>query len=345
MLRNIPLGIYFPGKSFLHRLQARTKLLLVVWFAACLTHANRNPWHFAPYIVLAILVLLGIALSGISIGQFWLRIRLLLLFTLIAAIPVLFTVADSGSKPLYPIGPFAISFGFVRWAIYIYGILLLIFIALSLLPIEGLHQVMQRRVFKRLRIWFSLLTIVALLTLWFIRNIPPARTFPAGPFVITDTGVWSEVTLFTVFLVLYTCSLLLTMTTTPIALIEGTSRLLAPLRRLRLPVDEFALMMLIALRFIPTLFEELELLLKAQTSRGADYAHGTIRERVQSMIALFVPFLQGVLRRASDLATALEARGYQVEGRQTYLHETSLHMVDYITLGTVLVLTVGALLL
>src|SRR6266702_1185031 len=118
---------------------------------------------------------------------------------------------------------------------------------------------------------------------------------------------------FTFFLVLYTLALLLTMTTTPVALIEGMTLLLAPLRWLRLPVDDFALMTLLALRFIPTLIEEIEQLVKAQASRGADFSRGTIRERLQSISALFIFFMQGTLRGATELATALEARGYQGE--------------------------------
>jgi len=135
------------------------------------------------------------------------------------------------------------------------------------------------------------------------------------------------------------------MTTTPVALIEGLTVLLAPLRRLRLPIDEFALMALLALRFIPTLTEEVELLIKAQTARGADFAHGTLRERAQSLTALFVPLLQGALRRAADLATALEARGYTVEGRQTLLHEGRLAARDYVTFTAVVLVTIGALLI
>jgi energy-coupling factor transport system permease protein len=83
--------------------------------------------------------------------------------------------------------------------------------------------------------------------------------------------------------------------------------------------------------------------MKAQTSRGADLNSGTIRECVQSLATLLVPLVQGALRRASDLATALEARGYAGEGRQTYLHEQSLERLDYTVLIVVGVLTVAAL--
>src|SRR5438045_5447428 len=158
-----------------------------------------------------------------------------------------------------------------------------------------------------MRLLVLLAILGAILTLLFPDAVgKPLYTI--GPMVITYDTVWLLMTLFTVFLLLYALSLLLTMTSTPAALIEGMSILLTPLRWLRLPVDDFALMTLIALRFIPTLFEEIEQLVKAQASRGADYSHGTLRERGQSMVALFVPLLQGVLPRAADLALAREAR-------------------------------------
>ncbi|MEO7911913.1 MAG: energy-coupling factor transporter transmembrane component T, partial [Roseiflexaceae bacterium] len=161
----------------------------------------------------------------------------------------------------------------------------------------------------------------------------------------TEEGARLGGRLYVVFLALYTLALLLTMTTTPVALIEGLTMLLAPLRRLQLPIDEFALMALLALRFIPTLTEEVELLIKAQTARGADFTHGILHERAQSLAALFVPLLQGALRRAADLATALEARGYTTDGRQTLLHEGQLAARDYVTFVAVVLVTIGALLI
>ncbi len=344
MFRNISLGTYYPGNSLLHRLQARTKLLLLIWLAIFLIIANNHFWHFAPYVVLVILAFAGVAAAGFTPHQIWRRIWWLVVLALIGAIPALFTT-DGGSSthPLYPIGPFTASFLLVRYAIIIYGILLTLYILLFLLPLPPLRRLLRHRLLRPIRVLLILLTIVALVTLWFTRNIPLSNTFPVGPFVITDLGVWLLVSLSTVFVVLYTFSLLLTMTTPPIALIEGMTILLTPLRWLRLPVDDFALMTLISLRFIPTLIEEIEQLYKAQTSRGADYTHGSIRERVQSFIALFVPLLQGVLRRAAELATALEARGYSADGRKTFLHETSLGMMDYAVLLGVGVVTVGAL--
>ncbi len=344
MFNNISFGVYYPGNSILHRLQARTKLLLLCWFAVFITIANHHTWHFTPYIVLVIFVLASTALAGISFQQMWGRMKLLLLLSLLAAIPTIFS-HNEHSRPLHTFGPLQIPLTTVRWTIVTYGILLTAYILLSLFPLPAARTIAQRSGIKRMRVPLILLTLAVLALLWLTRNYPLGHTFPIGPFVITDTGTWALLSLFTVFLCLYAFSVILTTTTTPIALVEGLSILLTPLRWLRLPVDEFALMALISLRFFPTLFEELDQLFKAQVSRGADYAHGSLRERFQSLLALFMPMMQDVLRRAADLSVALEARGYQVEGKSTYLHETSLKALDYIMLIVVGMVTVGALLL
>jgi energy-coupling factor transport system permease protein len=146
-----------------------------------------------------------------------------------------------------------------------------------------------------------------------------------------------------VFLSLYALALLLTMTTTPVGLIEGLTLLLGPLRRLALPVDAFALMALLALRFIPALADEIELLIKAQLARGADFSRGRLHERANSLASLLVPIYQGALRRAAELADALDARGYQAEQAPTILHERPLARLDYYTLALVIGVTLAAL--
>ncbi len=340
MLNNISLGIYYPGNSLLHRLQARTKLLLLAWFIVCLTIANRRQWHFAPYIVIVTLVGVGVALSGISPRQLWQRMWLLVLFAVMGAGPALL-VHENTDKPLYTFDTLQLPFAQVYGAIVVYVFLLALYILALLLRVPTMRRLRKQRWFRLCGVVLLVITTTIIADLWLIHLTP--RGFLLGPIVLTYESVWPLMTFFTVFLVLYACSMLLTMTTTPVALIEGLTILLTPLRRLHLPVNDFALMALLALRFIPTLLEEVEQLVKAQTARGADLSHGTIRERLQSVTALFVPLMQGTLRRATELATALEARGYQVEGRQTPLHEKGLGVGDYVVLGMVVVVTVGAL--
>lgn len=117
-----------------------------------------------------------------------------------------------------------------------------------------------------------------------------------------------------VFLVL--ASSLLTLTTPPIVLTDGLERLLSPLRVIRFPAHEMAMMMSIALRFIPTLLEEADKIMKAQTARGADFESGNLLQRAKAMVPLLVPLFVSAFRRAGDLAMAMEARCYHGgEGR------------------------------
>ena len=342
MLQNISLGTYYPGKSLIHRLQARTKLLVMLIIAISLPIAGQREWHFAPFIAAVVLLGIAIVTSKISPRELWWRMWLLVLLTVIGALIALFSLSGDDDKVLYAFGPLRIPYGFAQESALLLALLLFSFLILT--RVTPLRTIWRNVWLRRLRRLLILLLVVALLFWWVIRGNPPTENLLIGPLPITYSGVWSFVSFTVVLLTLYAFSLLLTMTTSPIALIEGLTMLLFPLRRLKLPVDDFALMTLLALRFIPTLFEEVEGLTKAQTARGADLTHGTLGERFQSLTMLFVPLLQGVLRRASELATALEARGYESEGQQTRLYEKALGKIDYVVLGIVLLVMVGALL-
>lgn len=199
-------------------------------------------------------------------------------------------------------------------------------------------------IWRRMRV-LVLLTLLGTLPAILLLEGDGAPLVALGPLVITWDALWLGLRLMVVFLALYALALLLTMTTSPVALIEGLTLLLGPLRRLRLPVDAFALMALLALRFIPTLADEIELLIKAQLARGADFARGPLRERSNSIAALLVPIYQGALRRAAELADALDARGYSTTEPPTVLHEQPLARADYLVLALVVVATLGALLI
>lgn len=165
---------------------------------------------------------------------------------------------------------------------------------------------------------------------------------PIGPIVVTYDGIWFTISFTAIFLLLYLGSITLTLTTSPVALAEGIVLLLRPLRRLRMPVEEFGLMTLISLRFVPVLVQETEQLVKAQISRGADFTTGSLAARVRRLGTLLVPLVQGALRRAEGLSSALEARGYGVTGNATLLHEGPLRIFDWLALIGVPVLTILA---
>lgn len=340
MLRNISLGVYYPGDSPIHRLQARTKLLLIAWFVIWLVVAHRFFWHFAPSVVVLGFSFGGLLLAGISPRTIWQRMWLITVLLLLGAIPTLFST-EVDKRKLYPIGPFLTTYGFVNTTLLTIGGALIVLLVASRVP----QLQVVRSVLRRLRGLIVLILLADLFALWLLGDKSASMPLPIGPFIITYGGVWTLQTFFVMLLALYAFSLLLTMTTSPVALIEGLTMLLAPLRKLKLPVDDFALMALLALRFIPTLLEEVEQLIKAQTARGADLTHGSLGERMQSLTMLFTPMLQGIFRRAAELATALEARGYVSEGRQTMFHETKFGRVDYTVVGVVVVVSVASLFL
>ena len=168
-----------------------------------------------------------------------------------------------------------------------------------------------------------------------LKSVKPLRfllilTFLLNLFFSTGTTVWVQwgflritqegfltavhFSMRLVFLVAGTS--LLTLTTSPVALSDGLEKLLSPLKIIHFPAHELAMMMTIALRFIPTLIEEADKIMKAQMARGADFESGNLLKRAKAMIPLLVPLFVSAFRRAGDLAMAMEARCYHGgEGR------------------------------
>ncbi|KXO14784.1 energy-coupling factor transporter transmembrane protein EcfT [Peptoniphilus sp. GNH] len=130
-----------------------------------------------------------------------------------------------------------------------------------------------------------------------------------------------------VFLVVGTS--LLTLTTSPIELTDGLESLLMPFKKIGMPAHELAMMMTIALRFIPTLIEETDKITKAQMARGADFESGNILKRARSLVPLLVPLFLNGIQRATELATAMESRCYRGGEGRTKLNELSLKKKDY----------------
>ena len=138
------------------------------------------------------------------------------------------------------------------------------------------------------------------------------------------------------FLVLGTS--LLTLTTSPVTLADGIELLLSPFKRFHFPAHELAMMMTIALRFIPTLLEEADKIMKAQMARGADFESGNLMARAKAMIPLLVPLFVSAFRRAGDLAMAMEARCYHGGENRTRLRVLRITRNDYLALAAVGVL-------
>ena len=132
-----------------------------------------------------------------------------------------------------------------------------------------------------------------------------------GPIKIYLEGIINAVLIILrIVLLIVATSVFLTYTTTPLALTDGLEQLLAPLKKLHVPVHEFSMMMTIALRFIPTLIDETQKIMNAQKARGADFSTGNLLQRAKALIPILIPLFISAFRRADELATAMECRCY-----------------------------------
>lgn len=249
MISDITLGQFFPGRSPIHRLDPRTKIILAAFFIVAVFVAS-NPVSF---LVLAVATLILIAISGISLKVILKSIKPIVFILLFTAILNIFMTKGDGA-PL-------VSF----WVINIYT--------------EGI----ARAIMMALRV------------------------------IILIVGT----------------SILLTYTTSPISLTDGLEALLSPLKKIKVPVHTFAMMMSIALRFIPTLVEETDKIMNAQKSRGADFTSGSLVQRAKALIPLLVPLFVSSFKRAEELATAMECRCYRGDKNRTKLVKLEYKGIDF----------------
>lgn len=246
MIKDITIGQFFPGKSIVHRLDARIKLLLTVMFIIMLFMAD---------------TFLGLLVGVLFIGFAY----------LMSAVPM--KMIFKSVKPIVP---------------------LIIFTAI-------------------LNLFF--ISTGDVLVHWWI-------------FKITTGSLKTAVFMVVRIIALIVGTSLLTYTTSPIALTDAIERVLSPLKKIKLPVHEVAMMMTIALRFIPTLVEETDKITMAQKARGADMESGSILKRAKALVPILIPLFVSAFRRAEELAMAMECRCYHGGEGRTRLKQLHLAMRD-----------------
>lgn len=209
-----------------------------------------------------------------------------------------------------------------------------IFIAIAVL----LSRVPLSFIFKGLKPIIFIVILTFLLHLFLTKE--GDLVFHLGVLKFYSEGViqGSFIAMRLLFLVMFTS--LLTLTTTPIEITDGLETLLNPLKRFHLPVHEFALMMSISLRFIPTLLEEAEKIIKAQSARGVEFTSGPIRQRMKAIVPLLIPLFVSSFKRAEDLALAMEARGYRGGEGRTKLRILTWSLRDNVLLLCLVLLSI-----
>jgi energy-coupling factor transport system permease protein len=212
-----------------------------------------------------------------------------------------------------------------------------IFLAFMLV-VTALASLTPRLVIKALAPLGFLLIFPLIFNLFFVSDGTPLLEW--GPVLITDEGAWRAAFMTLRLLLLFFTASVLTLTTSPIALCDATAAMLAPFRRFGVPAYEIALMTSIALRFIPTLLEDLDRIRKAQTARGAVFDRGGPIARVKALLPCLVPLFAQSFRHAEELALAMESRCYHGGDARTHYHLLKLTPSDaYATLACCALLT------
>lgn len=170
---------------------------------------------------------------------------------------------------------------------------------------------------------------------------PGTEAFRIGFLTATWEGIVRGAYIGLRLILLILLSTLLTLTTSPLRLTDGLEALLSPLRRVGVPVHELAMMMTIALRFVPTLLEELDRIMKAQKARGVDFERGNIMQRLRAIVPVLVPLFLSAFRRADELALAMEARCYRGGEGRTQMKELRTGRLDYVAIAVFFVGAAG----
>ncbi len=196
----------------------------------------------------------------------------------------------------------------------------------TLLVLIGISGVRPKVFLKGMKPVVFIVVFTAILNLFYTDG---TVLWSLGFLKITEEGVWKAFFMVLRILMLISSTLLLTYTTSPILLTSGLERLLHPLKKIHFPVHELAMMMNIALRFIPTLIQETDKIISAQKARGADFDSGNLMQKAKALIPILIPLFISSFRRAEELAVAMECRCYHGDEGRTSLRQLVMHGRDW----------------
>ncbi len=249
--------------------------------------------------------------------------------------------ADSILHRLDPRVKFIGTIVFIAAIFLVRGVWGYVYLTLVLAAIIALSKVPVGFMLKGLKAIFLILIITVLFNLFLTNG---TILWQWKIFKITREGLVQAIRMAIRLTYLVISSSIMTLTTTPNQLTDAMERLFSPLKVIRVPVHEIAMMMSIALRFIPILMEEADKIRKAQIARGADFESGRLIARIKSMIPLLVPLFVSAFRRANDLAMAMEARCYHGGDERTQMKPLRYEGRDYIAFILLAAILAGAIL-
>ncbi len=214
------------------------------------------------------------------------------------------------------------------------NLLALVFVLAGVTAVVIMSRISFKTIFKSIKSLAVIIIITSVLNLFYGTGEPLVEI---GRFAITENGIYKAVFMAVRIIALLIVGSMLTYTTTPTDLTDAIERLLKPLTYLKIDVHSFAMTMTIALRFIPTLVEEIDKIMSAQKSRGADMESGSLINRAKALIPVLIPLFISSFRRAGELANAMECRCYRGGQGRTKMKTVKLCARDYIALAAVII--------
>lgn len=234
-----------------------------------------------------------------------------------------------------------LTFAYIVMLFLVKGIPTMLLVAFLIFLLIKMSKVPFKFIFRGLKAIFFIITLTVVLNMFML----PGRTLVEfGIFKITYEGLYMAIFVGIRLVLLMFGSSLLTLTTKPLNLTDGIESILKPLEKIGVPAHELAMMMSIALRFIPTLLEETDKIMKAQMARGADFESGNIFKRAKAIIPLLVPLFVSAFRIARELAMAMEARCYRGGENRTRMNHSVISKIDYTAIIVFLAVSVLILL-
>jgi energy-coupling factor transport system permease protein len=241
---------------------------------------------------------------------------------------------DGRSKIIALFGVMIAAFGALH--LYYFGVIAAVLIVSSIVA-----RVDQRAMLRSMALVLVLLAVSCFV---YALLIPGKPEFRLGPFSLSSDGVQLGVRIFFQSGSLIYGAQILTSSTEPLAIATALQRLCKPLTLVRVPVDELAMLVTLALTFLPLIREQVRTVIDAQLARGTDLWHGPLETRFRAIISLYNPLISANLRRAGELATAMEARGYRVGSPRSHLREQRFALADYVLMALTVMLVVGSFL-
>lgn len=219
-----------------------------------------------------------------------------------------------------------------------------VILAVSALVLILISRIPVGAVLKSVRALLFIMVFTAILNLFWTTDATAEPLVSFWIFKIYKKGIFNALFIIIRILAMVVgSSLFLTYTTTPIALTDAIESLLSPLKKIKVPVHEFAMMMTIALRFIPTIVDEADKIISAQKARGSDFSTGSVVQRVKALVPVIIPLFASSFRRAGELATAMECRCYHGGEGRTRLKQLKFSFGDLAFMFLMAAIIIGSI--